>query len=119
MADEKGLNWPLAMAPFEVLIVSGDKVGEAEGVYDSLVYDDGDGDGGWDVAIDDRARPLGWKLNDADLVGYPILIVLGNRFRKEGLVDVQCRRLGVKEFVQLDAGTGKLMERLGELRARL
>jgi len=55
-----------------------------------------------DVAIDDRDRPLGWKLNDADLVGYPFIVVLGKAWKARGAVEVQCRRLGVKEEVALN-----------------
>jgi prolyl-tRNA synthetase len=54
------------------------------------------------VAIDDRDRPLGWKLNDADLIGYPFIVVLGKAWKARGAVEVQCRRLGVKEEVTLE-----------------
>jgi prolyl-tRNA synthetase len=54
-----------------------------------------------DVAIDDRDRPLGWKLNDADLIGYPFIIVLGKAWKARGAVEVQCRRLRIKEEVVL------------------
>jgi prolyl-tRNA synthetase len=41
-------------------------------------------------------------LNDADLIGYPFIVVLGKAWKARGAVEVQCRRLGVKEEVALD-----------------
>ena len=45
---------------------------------------------------------MGWKLGDADLIGYPIIVVVGNGWKKKETLEVQCRRLGVKEDVSLD-----------------
>jgi prolyl-tRNA synthetase len=41
-------------------------------------------------------------MNDADLIGYPFIVVLGKAWKARGAVEVQCRRLGVKEEVALD-----------------
>jgi prolyl-tRNA synthetase len=71
-----------------------------------------------DVAIDDRDRPLGWKLNDADLIGYPFIIVLGKAWKASGAVEVQCRRLRVKEEVLLADLVGSLKVWAETLRER-
>ena len=52
-----------------------------------------------DIAIDDRDRPIGWKLNDADLVGYPFIVVMGKAWRDRQVVELQCRQLRIKEEV--------------------
>lgn len=101
MADARGLRWPLAIAPFEVAVVA-DKTLVAEGlkVYDVLAG--GAGKLPMDVVLDDRAASIPWKLKDADLVGYPVLVVLGKAFRERGQCEVQCRALGIKETKNVD-----------------
>ena len=116
LADSKGLNWPLAIAPYDVVIVFADKAGDtdAESIYD-LISRDSDGRGSLDAIIDDRSQLLGWKLNDADLIGYPLIVVLGNAWRKRHMVELQCRRLGLKEEVSAD----DLVERIREYSKQL
>ena len=110
LADAKGLNWPLAVSPFEVLIVPGADTREDDTaqVYEGVLGSMGD------AVIDDRERPLGWKLKDADLIGYPVIIVLGRRWKEERVVELQCRRWGVREHV----GFAEIDERLRSLRSR-
>lgn len=99
LSDSKGLNWPRAMAPYEVVVVPGKGLETvADQVYDSLTADTTP----LDVILDDRDKGMGWKLGDADLIGYPIIVVVGNGWKKKQTLEVQCRRLGVKEDVPLD-----------------
>jgi prolyl-tRNA synthetase len=94
LADSTGLNWPRAVAPFEAVVVTTPKIADEDsvGLYDQL--------GGIDTVLDDReGKSLGWKLKDADHIGYPVIVVLGKAW-KEGKVEVQCRRLGVKKVVE-------------------
>ncbi|KAJ5158702.1 Prolyl-tRNA synthetase class IIa bacterial-type [Penicillium coprophilum] len=100
LADSKGLNWPRAMAPYEAVVVSGKGLETvANQVYDTLTSD---ASAPVDVILDDRDKGMGWKLGDADLIGYPIIVVVGNGWKKKETLEVQCRRLGVKEDVSLD-----------------
>lgn len=96
LSDDKGLNWPRAVAPFEAVVVTTPQVREEDSIsiYDSLQSSS------IDIVLDDRAKPLGWKLRDADLIGYPIIIVLGKAWKEERCLEVQCRRLGVKKVIQ-------------------
>lgn len=117
LADAKGLNWPRAIAPFDVAIVGvkKDSFGDAKQVYDRLVGELDATAGGIDAVYDDRLKDVGWKLNDADTVGYPVIVVLGNKWQTEQVCEVQCRRLSVKEHVPLDklpAFVGSLLPRL-------
>ncbi|KAF2266848.1 prolyl-tRNA synthetase [Lojkania enalia] len=97
LADSRGLNWPRCIAPYECIIApTPDLPGkDAEEVYDRIIGRD------IDVVLDDRAKGIGWKLKDADLIGYPVIIVLGQTWKHKNMVEVQCRRLRVKVEVKL------------------
>lgn len=117
LSDRKGLNWPLAIAPFHVIVVFGRTINETEAIpiYDTLskvvLPQEGTATEGEesasrskiDVLLDDRTdKDLIWKLQDADRVGYPIIVVLGRGW-KDGKVEVQCRRAnGFKDEVEVD-----------------
>ncbi|KAM0702604.1 hypothetical protein Q7P35_010035 [Cladosporium inversicolor] len=127
LMDAKGLNWPMKIAPFGAVVVAAPKTAEEDvlKVYDALALGSSEGaltsalspstTTPLDVAIDDRDRPLGWKMNDADLIGYPFIVVLGKAWNARGAVEVQCRRLGVKEEVTLE----DLVERVKALEKQL
>jgi prolyl-tRNA synthetase len=75
--------------------------GGGEEVYD--VLKEGKGEVDVDVVLDDRGdKGLGWKLKDAELIGYPIVIVVGRAWKDKREVEVQCRRLGVVTSVGLE-----------------
>lgn len=121
LCDERGLNWPRGLAPWEVvvLVAGGEEEGRAVGerVYDVLGGGEGEGrDGHVDAVLDDRVgKSLGWKLRDAELIGYPVVVVVGRGWRERSVVEVQCRRLGVKR----DVGLGEVRSVVAELLARL
>ncbi|KAM5356301.1 hypothetical protein ACJ41O_002947 [Fusarium nematophilum] len=103
LADERGLNWPRAIAPFEVAIIPTSGLAEESlRMYDKLVAGSG-AEPGFDAVLDDRKQSFGWKMNDADMVGYPVVVVLGKAFKEKGTCEVQCRRLSVKENVDVEA----------------
>jgi prolyl-tRNA synthetase len=123
LADGAGLNWPRVIAPFEAVIVvqqQEEKVRAAERLYDGLAaaasVSSGPGSGRpVDVLLDDRPEQgLGWKLKDADMIGYPVIVVVGKAF-DQGKVEVQCRRLKVKEDVHLDDAVEFVRGLLGQL----
>ncbi|KAJ5740620.1 hypothetical protein N7493_000492, partial [Penicillium malachiteum] len=100
LVDSKGLNWPRVIAPYEVVVVPGKGLESvAEQVYDCLTSGPS---ASVDTLLDDRDKGMGWKLGDADLIGYPVIVVVGNGWKKNQTLEVQCRRLGVKEDVSLD-----------------
>lgn len=108
-ADARGLHWPRAIAPFEVVVVAaGPQAAAAEGVYDALAGSSSASE----VLLDDRNVSLPYKLKDADLTGYPVVVVVGAAWRRsvadaddtanpDGLCEVQCRRLNIHEDVPL------------------
>lgn len=103
LADSKGLNWPLAISPFDVVIVPASKtdLSDVDAVYDGLAGGN-DCQTQLDVVIDDREKPIGWRLNDADLIGYPFIVVMGNAWKDRHVVELQCRRLGMNTEIPLD-----------------
>lgn len=87
--DERGLSLPITVAPYQVHFVSLIKdTACAEKIYDELV------NAGIEVLYDDRKETAGVKFADADLIGIPIRITLGNRSYKEGKVEVKYRHSG-------------------------
>jgi len=93
--DSKGLSWPAVVAPFEVCIIThfSERPDDVEMIYDSLTAGNAR-----DVVVDDRERELVWKMKDADLVGYPVFLVLGREWKTDGLIEVQSRRAGVQSL---------------------
>ena len=126
LADAKGLNWPRVMAPFEVVIIAKPEHHNAiPTVYGALnrklpEHTDRSGPdilttGSLDVIVDDREHAFVWKLKDADLIGYPIIVVLGRRYAKEQLCEVQCRRLGVKEDIPIEQLNAKVRDLIRQI----
>ncbi|KAF6529158.1 hypothetical protein HZS61_000470 [Fusarium oxysporum f. sp. conglutinans] len=67
LADEQGLNWPRAIAPFEVAIIpASDLAEDSLRIYDLLAAGDNSRNG-LDVVLDDRQRSFVWKMKDADM----------------------------------------------------
>ena len=84
--DESGLKLPIAVAPYQVHFISLIKETDvAEKIYKDLE------DAGIEVLYDDRKESAGVKFADADLIGIPIRITLGNRSYKEGKCEVKLR----------------------------
>jgi prolyl-tRNA synthetase len=98
--DEKGMIWPASIAPFHIHllpIATQQKVLEtAEQLYDSLDQ------AGLEVLWDDRDERAGVKFNDADLIGIPYQLILGDRSLKEGLVEIKERKTGQVRKVKID-----------------
>ena len=84
--DEKGLKLPISVAPYQVHLISLVKDNQiGEDLYKEL------SDAGIDVLYDDRKESAGVKFADADIIGIPIRITIGNRSLKEGKVEVKIR----------------------------
>ena len=99
--DENGIIWPVPVAPWEVAVLplqlNDDAVKDAgDTVYRGLSA------AGIDVVIDDRNERAGFKFKDADLVGYPVQIVLGGRSVVAGKAEVKYRATGEQTEMPLD-----------------
>lgn len=112
LSDPVGLNWPRVMAPFEVVVVPYlENLDSAQDIYDLLSAPSASASASntetpsaptsaIDAIIDDRDRSFVWKLKDADLIGYPIVVLLGKTWKTGRKAEVRCRRLGVKTEVE-------------------
>ena len=99
--DEAGIQWPLAIAPAHIcvipLTVGDDEVyPKAEEIATSLARL------GFEVVIDDRDERAGVKFSDADLIGWPLQIVVGKRGLAEGKVEVKRRITGERYELSVD-----------------
>jgi prolyl-tRNA synthetase len=98
--DEAGVAWPMTVAPLEVAVLplaSDGEVFEAgERIWRALAA------AGIETVLDDRDERAGVKFNDADLIGWPLQVVVGKRGLAEGVVEVKDRATGERSNVPLD-----------------
>lgn len=90
-ADEKGIAWPKAIAPWQIELVGLGKAGSPELEAAENLYGELQALGG-DVLFDDRDAGPGEKFTDAELLGCPLRITLGKRSLESGTLEVQARR---------------------------
>jgi prolyl-tRNA synthetase len=92
--DDKGIVWPFPIAPFHVHLISlgqSNSVAEAATtLYAALQA------AGLEVLWDDRDERAGVKFNDADLIGGPYQVIVGDKGLAEGLLEIKTRKTGVK-----------------------
>jgi prolyl-tRNA synthetase len=91
--DDKGICWPMAIAPFHVIICALDMREEAVRATAAKLHDELEA-AGVEVLLDDRDARPGFKFNDADLIGFPIRVTVGKRGLADGIVEVRMRRTG-------------------------
>ena len=87
--DEKGIIWPLEIAPFKVGIVLINSKDETMNKIANKIYDELNNQG-IDTLLDDREERPGVKFNDMDLIGLPIKITIGKK-ASEGIVELKTR----------------------------
>lgn len=114
--DDNGIIWSPAIAPYQVLITPIKYEGEMREVADRLAVEIESH--GSDALIDDRAERPGVKFNDADLLGIPVRITVGDKGLKEGVVEIKARdgSTGEKgERIELDQAARRVAELLAAL----
>jgi prolyl-tRNA synthetase len=110
--DAKGITWPVAIAPFEVVVVIAQQddvaVAEAgEKVYQSLLG------AGVEVIVDDRPVRAGVKFSDSELVGIPFRVTVGKRGLASGSAELTDRATGSTVQVPLDEVPAQVRGALG------
>jgi prolyl-tRNA synthetase len=90
-ADERGISWPAAIAPFQVHLVAVGKPGGEERALAETVYGELRA-GGVEVLFDDREAGAGEKFADAELLGVPLRLTVGRRALESGEIEVVLRR---------------------------
>ncbi len=108
--DEKGIIWPKAISPFEILIiVLNDKndssvLDEALKIYQELKSD------GIEVLMDDRDERAGVKFADADLLGIPKQVIVGKRGIEKNIIEVTSRITGEKRDIKISEVISQLKD---------
>ena len=104
--DEKGIIWPMSVAPYQVAVIPimyKDKMKEvADKIYDELCA------AGVEVLLDDRNERPGVKFTDSELIGYPIRIVVGDKNLPN--VELKVRSAAEPELIPADQAAAKAAE---------
>ncbi len=117
--DDNGLSLPVTVAPYQVHLVSlakaeGPAMSAAETLHEELTS------AGVEVLYDDRPENPGVKFNDADLIGCPVRVTVGDRGLKKGTLEVKLRgAAGRGEEVPVAQVAGRVQEELSALRQRI
>jgi prolyl-tRNA synthetase len=99
--DEHGIVWPTPIAPYTVVLTPIKYDGEVKGVTDALYEQLTRAN--IDTILDDRDVRPGVKFADADLIGFPIRVNVGERGLKEGKVELKKRRESAATAVSVDS----------------
>ncbi len=87
--DDNGIRWPMTLAPYQVHVVP---LGESQGVSDAtLALEAGLERAGIEVLVDDRDERPGVKFKDADLIGIPLRVTIGEKGLKNGALELKPR----------------------------
>ncbi len=109
--DDAGIIWPLSLAPYEILLaplkISDDEVRQtAERLHDQLQ------NAGVDVLLDDRDVRPGVKFKDADLIGIPLRVVIGQRGLAQGQLEIKWRTENEAGTIPLEGAAETLVSML-------
>jgi prolyl-tRNA synthetase len=113
-ADNDGICWPRAIAPWDIHLVSLAKAEEEEREAAERLYGELH-EQGVEVLYDDRDAGPGEKLTDAELLGCPLRLVAGRRGLAEGNIEAQVRRSGEEHKLALEEAAAKAREMLESL----
>ncbi len=91
--DKDGIIFPITIAPYEIELIAINMkdmyiTNTAEAIYREMSGK------GFDIIYDDRDISPGMKLKDADLLGFPIRIIIGTKFKNEGTIEIKVRKTG-------------------------
>jgi prolyl-tRNA synthetase len=108
--DDKGIIWPITVTPFHVYILPVQYKGFVKDVADQLV--NSLEESGVETLVDDRDERAGVKFNDADLIGIPLRITIGDKGLKNREVELFDRRTGKREFLKINGTPNILKKRI-------
>lgn len=99
--DENGIIWPWAIAPYQIIIVPVSEKSETQMAAAETLYNDLT-DAGYEVIFDDRSERAGVKFKDADLIGIPLRITVGDKSLAKGELEYKIRRSGESGVISVD-----------------
>jgi prolyl-tRNA synthetase len=109
--DDAGMIWPKLMAPYEVAVIMANADAPAVAEHAERIYREL-ADRGIEAVLDDREERAGVKFADADLVGYPVQVVVGTRGIDAGTVDLKVRATGDRSQASLSEASDAVAELL-------
>ncbi|MGI6092573.1 MAG: proline--tRNA ligase [Veillonellaceae bacterium] len=112
--DENGIIWPAAIAPYHVVVIPVNAKDTAQREFAEMIYAKLN-DAGIETLLDERNERPGVRFKDADLIGYPIRIIIGPKTVNENQVEVKIRRTGEVHYLPLD----NLLDSIKEFIAKL
>jgi len=108
--DEKGIIWKDSLKPFDIHLIALNMKkeiveNESNEIYELLLKE------GYDVLYDDRRdAQAGFKFNDAELIGIPLQIIIGEKNIKEGLIEIKNRKTGEKLLIRKEIILNRLKD---------
>ena len=113
--DAQGIVWPVSIAPYQVSVMAinvshAPSVDVVEKLVEQLTA------AGIDVMYDDRDERPGVKFKDADLIGIPLRVCVGERSLAKGEVELKLRKSGEISFAPVDQAFERVMAMVGELK---
>lgn len=110
--DDRGIVWDKNLTPFHIHLIGLNMKNKEINSASTQFYDELTA-AGYDVLFDDRLEAsAGFKFNDADLMGIPVQLVVGEKNYKNGNVEIKNRKTGEKEVIAIDELDEKLKELL-------
>ncbi len=112
--DEQGMIWPMAIAPFQVYFAVIGKSDETKSlgseIYEELKTS------GVEVLFDDRGQGPGAMFKDADLLGVPVRLTLGERdYKEDGMLEIKLRKNGEVKKIKRDELVQNILNTIKEL----
>ena len=111
--DDRGIIWPDALAPFQVVIIaikptkSARVHDAAENLYKELLQ------AGVDVLYDDRDERPGVMFADAELIGIPHIVTIGDKGLEQGCIEYKLRKTGERENLPENEAAAVILKKLG------
>ncbi|UCF78799.1 MAG: proline--tRNA ligase [Candidatus Eiseniibacteriota bacterium] len=105
--DSNGIIWPLSVAPYQMEVLPVNVNDETIRTTAERLYEELTGMG-FEVLLDDRDQRPGFKFKDADLVGLPLRVVVGEKAMAEGKVEIHVRRTGETMRASTDEAPGRI-----------
>lgn len=115
-SDDKGIVWPKNISPYQVLVVVIDPKDEISiKIVETLENSELLKSRGVDLLVDDRTETAGVKFNDADVIGIPLRIILGQKNLKQGKIELKVRKTGEIYLVDIPEAIPQILKILDKL----
>lgn len=108
--DDLGMIWPITIAPWHMVIIMANMTDSQQLEISIKLYNELN-QLGVETVLDDREERIGFKLNDADLIGYPYKLIIGKGLR-DGVVELKSRKTGVVICLKLEDVAEEISQRI-------